>query len=49
MTAEVAHRQRPEYEEVDFDKFKRNLDAIRKSLSEKKAQADRDGEGLARD
>jgi hypothetical protein len=49
MRAEVAHRQRPEYEEVDFEKFKRNFESLRKSISQQKAQATRDSEGLTRD
>jgi hypothetical protein len=49
MTAEQAYQRRPEYNEVDFEKFKRNFESLQKSLSEEKARAARDSEGLARD
>jgi hypothetical protein len=49
MTAEVVHKLRPLYEEVDFPKFKRNFEALRKAMREEKDRAVRDSEGFARD
>jgi hypothetical protein len=49
MTAEAAQQLRPEYQEVEFKKFKRNFEALRKSFREEKARATRDSDGLARD
>jgi hypothetical protein len=47
MSAEVAHQQRPLYQEVPFTKFKRNFEALRTAIREEKARASRDSEGLA--
>jgi hypothetical protein len=49
MTAEVAHQHRPEYHEVDFEKFKHHFENLHKSMTQQKSQATRDSEGLARD
>jgi hypothetical protein len=49
MPAEVVHRLHPVYEEVEFQKFKRNLESLRKAVSKQQDRAFRDNEGLTRD
>ena len=49
MTPEAAHQLRPVYTEVEFKKFKRHFESLRKSVGREKARAFQDSEGLARD
>jgi hypothetical protein len=49
MAADEAQQLRDLYQEVERNKFKRNLEALRKSVRASKGQALRDAEGLARD
>jgi hypothetical protein len=49
MSAAEAHGLRALYQEVEFSKFKRNFEALRKSIRDQKARSTQDSEGLARD
>jgi hypothetical protein len=49
MSAEQGLKLHPLYEEVNLPKFKRNFEALRRSIWEEKARASRDSEGFTRD
>ena len=49
MPVALVRNLRPEYQEVDLGKFKRNMESLRRAFGREKSRAQEESEGLARD